>query len=140
MLAVHARVPPALLVAALIALGASPSGQRCPVALCRDPAPLYGQFDPRAPGCVVVFRRGLDAMAETQRLEERYGFTATWVWALEPGFSARFDAGVRDRLQCDPAVQYIVYDAVAWLRASEYACAEVERRAGRDGSACAVRR
>lgn len=35
---------------------------------CLSPAPVLGQFDPRAPGFIVVFDSGVDASAEALRL------------------------------------------------------------------------
>jgi hypothetical protein len=116
MLALRARVLPALLVAVLTTIGASRGGRQLRIAflgqVCFHPAPLHGKFDPRAPGYIVIFRRGMDAKDETERLEADYGFSATWVWTITPGFSAGLDESVRDMLRCEPAVEFIEYNAL----------------------------
>jgi hypothetical protein len=75
---------------------------------CTDPAPLAGTFDPRAPGYIVQFHDGVDATAETARLEGAYGFTAAagYTSALD-GFAANLDDDVRDSLRCESTSETI---------------------------------
>jgi len=100
-----------VLVAALawsLVACASPSGPSC-----ADPAPLTGTFDPRVPDYFVVFHDGVDSAAETARLEQAYGFTASRVLtgALN-GFTANLNDDLRDSLRCEPTVQYVSHDAL----------------------------
>ena len=49
---------------------------------CFSPAPVLGQFDPRAPGFIVVFDSGVDARAEAPRLGGLYGFAPHHVFRV----------------------------------------------------------
>lgn len=92
------------------ALSPDPSLMRPP---CLAPAPLGGEFDPRAPHFIVVFKDGIESSDETPRLAERYGFTPRYVWsdALE-GFSAEHDPELLAAIRCEPSVAYVTYDGV----------------------------
>lgn len=87
-------------------------------ARCADPAPLLGQFDPTAPGFIVVYRDGVDAAAETSRLAGKYDFTPTSVYtsALH-GFAARLPSAAVAGVRCERSVAYVEHDASAWLAA-----------------------
>lgn len=78
---------------------------------CVAPAPLGGEFDPRAPHFIVVYKDGIESSDETPRLAERYGFTPRFVYtyALE-GFSAALEPEVLAAIRCEPSVQYVEYD------------------------------
>jgi hypothetical protein len=79
---------------------------------CSTPAPLYGTFDSRAPGYLVMFRDGVNAQEEVARLERVYGFSPTSVWTSVPGFAASLDADVRETLRCELSVAYVEYNAI----------------------------
>jgi hypothetical protein len=77
---------------------------------CADPAQLSGdRVDPSpTPSYVVLFLVGTDAQREANRLARVYGFTAE-VYTITPGFSARFDDDVRERLRCEDSVHSVTY-------------------------------
>jgi hypothetical protein len=86
-----------------------PDGQVRPP--CANPSPLLGQFDPRAPGFIVVYRAGVDGQQETDRLARRYGFQPRFVYmhALQ-GFSAMLEPSVVAGVRCEASVAYVDYD------------------------------
>lgn len=79
---------------------------------CMMPAPVLGQFDPRVPGFIVLFERGVDAAQETPRLASLYGFTPRFIYthALQ-GFSAELTPRALAALRCEPSVHYAEFDA-----------------------------
>ena len=79
---------------------------------CLSPAPVLGQFDPRAPGFIVVFDSGVDASAEAPRLGALYGFTSRHVYthALQ-GFSAELTPPILAAIRCETSVNYASFDA-----------------------------
>jgi hypothetical protein len=80
---------------------------------CLQPAPLFGQANPAAPGYIVVFRSAVDPVAETARLAARYGFTPTHVYtAALLGFSADLTSPTVARVRCEPSVSYVEHDGV----------------------------
>ncbi len=80
---------------------------------CVLPAPLLGQADSAVPGYIVVFRAGVDPVAETARLGARYGFTPTHVYtAALLGFSADLTSTSVAGVRCEPSVSYVEHDAV----------------------------
>ena len=92
----------------LVACASSPSGPSC-----ADPAPLTGKFDPRAPDYIVLFHDGVDSVAETARLEQAYGFTASRVFTTDlDGFTANLNDDIRDSLRCEPTVQFVEHDGL----------------------------
>lgn len=81
---------------------------------CSDPAPLLGTPDSRvADSYIVVFDDSTDSAARTAELEEKYGFTAQYVYehALE-GFAAVLSAETVAAIRCEADVKYIEHDAV----------------------------
>ena len=84
-----------------------------PGAGCDDPAPLRGTADPRAPGYIVVFHKGVASRAEAQRLAAKYGFTPRAVYesALQ-GFSADLSAAALAGVRCEATVDYVEHDGV----------------------------
>lgn len=79
--------------------------------LCENPAALLGQFDPNAPGYIVVFHDDVDAREETDRLAARYAFEprAVWEFALR-GFWADLSPEVVAALRCEASVKYMEYN------------------------------
>jgi len=79
---------------------------------CLSPAPVLGQFDPRAPGFIVVFDSGVDASAEALRLGGLYGFTPHHVFthALQ-GFSAELTPATLAAIRCETSVNYASFNA-----------------------------
>ena len=51
-----------------------------PRAACVNRAPLDGQFDPRAPGYIVIFRDAVPVRTEVNRLAAKYAFTPKFVY------------------------------------------------------------
>jgi hypothetical protein len=83
-----------------------------PEPACTDPAPLVGEYDPRAPGYLVMFHSGIDAAAETERLAIKYGFEPRYVFPVTSGFSADLDSATLAALRCEPTVSYVAYNAI----------------------------
>ncbi len=81
---------------------------------CAQPAPLLGQPDSRvADSYIVVYRGDVDVQATTERLEQRYAFTATHVYTSAiKGFSASFPAEVLAGIRCEAVVAYTEHDQV----------------------------
>ena len=79
---------------------------------CLSPAPVLGQFDPRAPGFIVVFDSGVDASAEAPRLGGLYGFLPHYVFthALQ-GFSAELTPATLAAIRCETSVSYASFNA-----------------------------
>jgi len=79
---------------------------------CGNPSPLLGQFDPEAPGFIVIYRPGIDAQLETNRLSAQYGFSPRSVYThATQGFSALLEPSVVASVRCEPSVAYVEYDA-----------------------------
>jgi hypothetical protein len=83
---------------------------------CLSPAPVSGEFDPRAPGFIVVFDSGVDASVETPRLAGLYEFTPRHVFthALQ-GFSAELTPATLAAIRCETSVNYASFDAPVTL-------------------------
>jgi hypothetical protein len=75
-----------------------------PEPACTDPAPLVGEYDPRAPGYLVMFHSG--------RLAIKYGFEPRYVFPVTSGFSADLDSATLAALRCEPTVSYVAYNAI----------------------------
>jgi hypothetical protein len=81
---------------------------------CLQPAPLYGSFDPAAPGFIVVFRDGVPAAAEAARLSARYCFQPKHVYQFALlGFSAELEPAALASIRCEASVRYVEHDGVA---------------------------
>jgi hypothetical protein len=81
-------------------------------AKCEMPAPLLGEFDPRAPEYLVAYRDDVDVEVETERLAAEYGFepkTVGYAW-----FTVDVSIGeeTREALRCEPSVEYIEYNGI----------------------------
>jgi hypothetical protein len=85
-----------------------------PSFLCNNPAPLSGNFDPAAPGYIVLFNSGIDAQAETTRLSLLYGFQPENIYNAIGGFSASFSDDTLSHLRCEPSVLSISYNGAVW--------------------------
>ena len=80
---------------------------------CAQPAPLLGRYDPAAPGFIVQYRDGVDAIAETSRLASKYGFTPSYVYtAALHGFAALLTADVVATLRCEASVANVEHNAL----------------------------
>ena len=80
---------------------------------CAQPAPLLGRYEPAAPGFIVEYRDGVDAVAETGRLASKYDFTPTHVYtAALHGFAATLTSDVVAGLRCEESVAYVEHDGV----------------------------
>ena len=110
----------ALAATALLALAAcraerteSGSGPAALRGGCASPAPLQGTPDPRTPAYIVVYKEGVDAAAETQRLATALGFTPTFVYASLPGFAAALGDSALRAVRCAASVRYVEHDQPA---------------------------
>lgn len=80
---------------------------------CTSLAPLYGTPDPAAPGYLVVFKAGTDAVATTERLSAKYGFVPREVYtAALSGFSAELTDSALAGVRCEPEVNFVEHNAV----------------------------
>ncbi len=92
-----------------------------PIAGCqRSTAPLScvqvkGVFDPAAPGFIVSYQSGVDAIATTAALETKYAFSASHVYTALPGFSAQLSNAALSGVRCDPVVAGISHDAIGTI-------------------------
>ncbi len=78
---------------------------------CEHPAALLGQFDPQAPGYIVVYRDGVDAKAETDRLATKYEFQPRFVYIhVLGGFSADLTPPVVADVRCEATVDYMEFN------------------------------
>jgi len=84
------------------------------VGSCSDPVPLNGTFDPAAPGYVVYYRQGVNAVSETNRLAALYGFEPTHVYDQVRGFSAELTMVQLEQVRCEPTVASTYYNGVAY--------------------------
>jgi hypothetical protein len=79
---------------------------------CDPPAPLTGQYDPRAPGFIVSFHDEYDADAETMRLAGIYGFVPTYISERPPMFAAEMSFRTLLAVRCEASVGAVEYNAV----------------------------
>jgi hypothetical protein len=102
-----------LVFMALVSLVSACADSPSTSAPCSNPAPLYGEFDPRAPDYMVKLRDGVNVDDEVARLEQLYGFSATSVFRFSiNGFAAEFDDDVREMLRCESSVEWVEHDAI----------------------------
>lgn len=102
--------PPGTTYATVMDTNAFPA---CPENLpCADPAPLYGELHPEAPGYIVQFRPGTNAMETALMLAAKYGFMLRYVWDVALlGFSAEMTPETVTALRCEPSVLLVEYNA-----------------------------
>lgn len=88
----------------------------CPENLpCADPAPLYGEFNALAPGYIVQFRPGTNAVETAHALAAKYGFTLRYVWDVALlGFSAEMTPETVAALRCEPSILSISYETLVF--------------------------
>ncbi len=81
------------------------------ISYCKNPVDLNGQFDPKAPGYIVVFNDNIDAKEEVERLKSIYALQVSHIYdsALN-GFSASMSDDTREKLRCEKTIKYIQYD------------------------------
>lgn len=82
---------------------------------CAEPVPLLGEYDPGAPGFIVMFRAGVDAELETERLATEYGFEPRYVYQSLPGFAAELDMAIVWAIRCEESVKLVGYNALGWV-------------------------
>lgn len=79
---------------------------------CWRPLPVAGAVDPQllpdAPAYVMGYQPGVEGVAETGRLQARYGFAATAVSAT--GFAADLPAPVLAQLRCERSLRFITHN------------------------------
>jgi hypothetical protein len=83
-------------------------------ALCTNPAPVLGTFDPDAPGYIVLFHDDIDSQVATSQLATLYGFQPTHIYEYTNGFSAVFSTDVLEHLRCEASIKNIAYDQAAF--------------------------
>jgi hypothetical protein len=76
---------------------------------------VSGTFDPAAPGFIVEYRNGVDAVATTKQLEAKYFFSAKFVYTTLPGFAAQLNTSALAGVRCESTVAAISHDGVARL-------------------------
>jgi len=83
---------------------------------CAHPAPLTLAIEP-APGYIVVFFEGTNAVTRTMELASKYGFTADNVYssALSGFFSRKLSPAAIAGLRCESDVRFIEQNALAHL-------------------------
>jgi hypothetical protein len=78
---------------------------------CSAPAPLAGTYDSAVPGYIVQYHDGVDPIAETARLEQKYGFTVRYVYtAALHGFAATIAPVQLAGIRCEQSVARVEYD------------------------------
>ena len=98
-------------VLALSACGDDVAPAPDPPSGCSNPAPLVGEYDPRAPGFLVMFHPGIDTQTETERLATEYYFEPRYVYSTIPGFSAEFDESTLEAIRCEESVSRVQYNS-----------------------------
>jgi hypothetical protein len=101
-----------LIVLSLLLLTGCGAQESKPTGLCENPAPVLGEYDPDAPGYMVLFHDGIDAEEETNRLATLYGFQPTYILENSPVFAATFSTDVLEHLRCEPSIKSITHDSV----------------------------
>ena len=84
---------------------------------CRNPAPLSGVADSRAPGYIVRLREDVDATAEATRLASRFEFRVTIVYTALKGFAAEMSDEALAALRCEPTVLAVTHDGLVGTHA-----------------------
>jgi hypothetical protein len=84
-----------------------------PTALCENPAPVLGEFDPNAPAYAVQFNDGIDAETEANRLATLYGFQIKF-FLMGGFFVAEFSTDALEHLRCEPSIKNITHDGVVY--------------------------
>jgi hypothetical protein len=86
-----------------------------PVHACWNPVPMTGRVDsnlrtsmPQAPAYVIAYRPGVDAAAETMRLQAVYGIAPKSAGAT--GFAADLAASVLAQMRCEPSISSIAHN------------------------------
>ena len=103
------------MVGALVWLGACDNAISPDQPPCDHPAPLNGTYDAAAPGFIVQYHGGVDAVAETKILAAKYNFTPTFVWtsALQ-GFAAQMSTQAVAGVRCEASVLEVEHDGRAY--------------------------
>jgi hypothetical protein len=83
-----------------------------PLPTCLD---VKGKFDPRAPGFIVGYKTGVDPIATTKQLENKYGFQATHVYTALAGFSAQLSSTAVVGVSCELSVASMEHDAIGTI-------------------------
>ena len=78
---------------------------------CTDPAPVNGQYDPLAPGYIVVFRDGTAVADEVNRLNNIYDLRVGALYQNTLlGFFVEMANITLEKLRCEPSILYIEYN------------------------------
>ena len=87
---------------------------------CEFPIEVSGEFDPRAPGFVILFFEEIDLDSELMRFVQVYeNLEVGSVFDSLNGFFALMDDDTLERIRCEPAIETISRDAIAmttWLQ------------------------
>lgn len=99
-----------------LSLATSTTTMSGPAASCTNPTPVLGTFSPAAPGYIILFRNGINAQDETNRLAGLYKFQPTHIYQSIGGFSATFSTDVLEHLRCEANIKSIEFDGVAYAQ------------------------
>ncbi len=88
----------------------SPIASRVVAPACTNPAPLVGQFNPRAPLLLVIFRDGVAADAEISDLTAKFAFTPVLRWPF--GFAALLTPEALAGVRCEASVRLVEHDGL----------------------------
>ena len=92
------------------AAGSAQASSHCP-----HSAAVEGYFDAKAPNLTVQFRAGFAPYATARMLAQKYHLTVSWVYAHAlSGFTIKnIDVSLIPRLQCEPSIKVLSFDAPA---------------------------
>lgn len=79
---------------------------------CGNPVPVRGQWTPKAPGYIIYFKSGVNAVTETKRLALLYGFNPNSIFDMIGGFYAELSPDVLEPIRCEPTINEIYFDEV----------------------------
>jgi hypothetical protein len=92
-----------------------PEPPAAPAPACANPAPLEGQYNPAAPGYIILFQEGVKAPEVAQSLARKHGFTPSHIYETLPGFASQDMTGeVAARIRCEPTVRLVEYNGIAY--------------------------
>ncbi|HEB63743.1 MAG TPA: hypothetical protein ENJ07_04625 [Gammaproteobacteria bacterium] len=79
---------------------------------CENPAPLYRQPEPGAPGYIVVFKDEIDGDAEVNRFIVEYEIQVGATYNTPNGFFGEMTVDTMEQLRCEDSVSYIEHNAL----------------------------
>ncbi|MGH7652785.1 MAG: hypothetical protein ACREMS_13240, partial [Gemmatimonadaceae bacterium] len=80
-----------------------------PKAVCM---PIGGTFDSRAPAFIIEYKAGVDPVAKTAELANRFDFTPLHVYTAVGGFAAELSDNALVGVSCDASVAFIEHDGI----------------------------